>query len=349
MYRSSGERRRDPVEGRGRLRRRRRRDERRGRTPVRPGLRDRPPAALAEERPVGRGGPATEANWHVPTNYKRYLTIVRPLRTRCVALVTRDAVLYAELASVLRERQVPTLSLLPGQRIPSRAAVVLTSPEEAGLIRHEHVVAVPPEGDRTALWAEVEGALSATEPTDLVVGIDPGPRPGYAVLAGDRSIAEGVLEDPEAVGRLSGHLRRRFPARTIRFHVGSGDRPSRDRILTALLATHRSVELVDEGGTTPRDRRRPKDPAAARAIALAPGRPVRDRPASVTTRGEIANLQRLSRESSGGRFTITRHLAERVLRGELTLAEAIADSDRHYAARRSRSGPPEARAAGEHS
>lgn len=286
---------------------------------------------------------------HAPTNYKGYLTIVRSLRTRCVALVTRDAVLYAELAPVLRDRRLPTVSLLPGQRIPSRAAVVLTSPAEAPEIHHEHVVAVPPEGDRTALWAEVEGALSATEPTELVVGIDPGPRPGYAVLAGDRSIAEGSLEDPEAVGRLGSHLRRRFPARTIRFRVGSGDRPSRDRILRALLSTHRSVELVDEGGTTPRGRRRPKDPAAARAIALAPGRPIREHPAPVTTPGEIANLQRLSREGSGGRFTIPRHLAERVLKGELSLAEAIADSDRHYATRRHRLARPEASTAGERS
>ena len=221
------------------------------------------------------------------------------------------------------------MSLLPGHRIPERVAIVLTSPSEVDLISHEHVVGVPLEGDRTALWAEVAGALTPLEPTEFVVGIDPGPRPGFAVLVDDHPIAEGVLENPEAVGRLGSHLKRRFPARAMRFRVGSGDPPSRDRILTVLLPVHRPVELVDEQGTTPRGHRRPKDPAAARAIARTPGRPVRERPALVATAGEIANLQRLSREGSGGRFTIPRHLAARVLKGELSLADAIADSDRH--------------------
>ena len=252
------------------------------------------------------------------------------MRTRCVALITRDALLYAELAAVLRERRIPTLSLLPGERIPDRVAIVLTSPSEAESILHDHVVPVTHDGERTALWAEVVGALAATEPVDLIVGIDPGPRPGYAVLAEDRPIADGVLDDPEAVGRLSGHLRRRFPSRAIRFRVGSGDRPSRDRILTTLLSLHRVVELVDEQGTTPRGHRRPRDPAAAVAIARTPGRAVRDRPIVTVTPGEIANLQRLSREGSGGRFTIPRALAARVVRGELSLTDAIADTDRHY-------------------
>ena len=41
------------------------------------------------------------------------------------------------------------------------------------------------------------------------------------------------------------------------------------------------------------------------------------------TAGEVANLQRLSREGSGGRVTISRSSAHRVLRGEITLAEAV--------------------------
>jgi len=50
---------------------------------------------------------------------------------------------------------------------------------------------------------------------------------------------------------------------------------------------------------------------------------VRERLRSTFTAGEVQNLQRLSRERSGGRFTISRSSAHRVLRGELTLAEAV--------------------------
>jgi hypothetical protein len=261
----------------------------------------------------------------------RYMTVLGTVRRRSVALATRDPALYAELADVLRDRRIPTVSLLPGQRVPRQAAVVLTSEEEAASIVHHHVLAVPREGDRTGVWAEVGSALMAHDGRgELVVGIDPGPRPGYAVLEGNDSIAEGVLEDPEAVGRLGSHLRRRFPGRPIRFRVGSGDRLARDRIVNALLPVRRPVEVVNEQGTTPRGTRRPRDVIAARAIGRTVGRPVVAPARLRITPGEVANLQRLSREGSGGQFTIPRRVAEGVLRGELSLTEALSDGARRY-------------------
>ena len=248
-----------------------------------------------------------------------------------MALATRDPVLYAELAAVLRDRRMPVVSLLPGDRIPDVASVVLTSESEASRIAHRHVIAVPLEGDRTGLWAEVKSALSAHDGSaELVVGIDPGPRPGYSVLEGSECIAEGVLESPEDVGRLGRHLRRRFPSRPLRFRVGSGDRPDRDRIVNALLELRRPVEVVDEQGTTPRGRRRPRDAAAARAIARSRGRPIHGPALLTITPGEIANLQRVSREGSGGQFTLPRRVAEGVLRGEITLSDALAEGERRY-------------------
>jgi len=246
------------------------------------------------------------------------------VRTRSVALVTRDAALYGELAGFLRERRLPTVSLVPGQRIPDSVAVVLTSLREAELISHPRVLAVVEDGDRRALGAAVEHALGAGDPVDdIVVGIDPGPRPGYAILAGEACLGEGVLESPESAGGFASHLHHRFPSRHVLFRVGTGDPHSRNRIVNALLAHHRSVELVDEQGTTPRGHRRPRDALAARSIAHSIGHPVHEQLATSITPGEIANLQRLSREGSGGRVTISRSSAHRVLRGEVTLAEAV--------------------------
>ena len=246
------------------------------------------------------------------------------MRLRSVALVTRDPALYHELAGFLRERRWPTVSLLPGERIPDRVAVVLTSPSEADRIAHPNVLTVGEGVDRRALGAAVRHALDAGSPWDpIVVGIDPGPRPGYAILAGETVLGEGILESPESIGPFSNHLRHRFPSRPVRFRVGSGDPPARNRILNALLEHHRTVEMVSERGTTPRGTRRPRDAVAARTIARTSGTVVRE-PLDVTfTAGEISNLQRLSREGSGGRVTISRSSAHRVLRGEITLAEAV--------------------------
>ena len=268
---------------------------------------------------------------HAPVKYIPYFTVGRPLRTRCVALATMDAALYAELAGELRARRIPSVSILPGQRVPAHVAVVLTSPSEVPRIGHAHILPAKLDGDRTALWAAVEHALHPGNPaSELLIGIDPGPRPGYAVFAEDRCLAEGILDSPEAAAQLGHHLGRRFPSRDLRFRVGSGDRVSRDRILNALVPLRHPVEVVDERGTTPRGHRRPRDAIAARLIARSGGRPVRGRTALSITPGDIANLQRLSREGSRGQFTIPRDEADRVLRGELTLPEALARGERRY-------------------
>jgi hypothetical protein len=246
------------------------------------------------------------------------------VRTRSVALVTRDPALYLELAGFLRERRVPSVSLLPGDQIPDRVAIVLTSREERAMIRHSKVLSVGADGDRRALGAAIEQALGSPEAVgDLIVGIDPGPRPGYAILAGSRCIGQGSLEAPEAAGPFATHLRRTFPSHHLRFRVGAGDPLTRNRVVNALLRQRRMVEMVSEHGSTPRGRRRPRDGVAALTIASSPGVPVREPLAATITEGEISNLQRLSREGSGGRVTISRGSAHRVLRGELTLAQAL--------------------------
>ncbi len=244
-----------------------------------------------------------------------------------MAIVTRDPRLYHELAGFLRERRWSALSLLPGARIPDSVAVVLTSPAERSSIRHPHVLCVSEDGDRRALGAAVADALAPTDPSaELVVGIDPGPRPGYAILDGEACVGAGSLESPEAAATFAAQLRHRFASRPLRFRVGAGDPLARNRIVNALLARHRSVELVDENGTTPRGRRRPRDAEAARKIGETPGVPVRGFLAVSATAGDIANLQRVSREGSGGRVTISRTSAHRVLRGEITLAEALEET-----------------------
>ena len=282
------------------------------------------PHFAQKSAPSGASSPQCRQTDTSRDRYMRYLTVRESVRHRSVALVTRDPALYGELAGFLRERRWPSVSLLPGQRIPESVAVVLTSPEEVRLILHPRVLSVAPDGDRRALSAAVEHALIVGALVgEMIVGIDPGPRPGYAIFSGDQPLGEGILESPEAIGSFAGQLRHRFPSQLMRFRVGAGDPPSRNRIVNSLLAHQRSVELVNEQGTTPRGQRRPRDSVAARAIAHTRGVLIRQRLPTTFTAGEVANLQRLSRERSDGRLTISRSSAHRVLKGELTLSEAV--------------------------
>lgn len=253
-----------------------------------------------------------------------------------MAIVTRDPAVYADLAAALRERRLPSVSLLPGQRIPERVAVVLTGPGEAAGIPFGRVIAVEGRADRASLWAEVQLAIAGGIVHDLVVGIDPGPRPGYAVLSDAGLLVRGTLESPENAGTLGAQLQRRFAHARIRFRVGSGGRLDRSRILQSLAPLHRPIELVDERGTTPRGHPRPRDPESAERIARTRGAELHGLPSVPITPGDVANLQRLSREASEGHFTIPRRLAVEVLEGRISLADALRDGERAFA----RSGGP---------
>jgi len=244
------------------------------------------------------------------------------LTGRAVAVVTRDPKLYGELALTLRDRHIPVLSLFPGEPIPSRVKVVVTSPEECDQVRHRRVIPAYP-GDRAALLAAIEDAYHEGPRGGILVGIDPGPRPGFAVVRSDGTcLVQGVIESPEAVVRLYRSLRYFFAEPLLLFRVGNGDAIRRDRILNALLSNHVPVEMVNERRTTPPGRRQ-SDLLAAVAIAATPGRRVSHQEPLRITRGDVAHLQSLSRRHSNGRYTISRRLARTVLAGEISLAEAL--------------------------
>jgi len=81
------------------------------------------------------------------------------------------------------------------------------------------------------------------------------------------------------------------------------------------------VEIIDEHSTS-RGNDMPHV-RAAKDIALASGQVVRRRLETLPKKGEISETKRLSRLASGGTVTISDSLAEKVLRGELSIEEAV--------------------------
>lgn len=252
-----------------------------------------------------------------------------------VGILTEDAALYRELSGGLRSRDVPVVSLLRGEKVPRGVAVVVTSVREAGAVDFPSVVKAR-HGRWEETWVILQVALRARpEEVDVTVGVDPGPRPGLAVvLDGKRCVASGILDRPEEVAAVGLHIRETFPRwGRMRFRVGNGDHVHQCRIVNALLPLGMPVEVVDERGTTPHGMRN-NDPVSAMAIALTRGERVRGQMAHAITERELRNLQRLSRERTGGRLTIPRDLAAEVLKGRMSLTGAIA------MAKGARQGPP---------
>jgi hypothetical protein len=239
-----------------------------------------------------------------------------------IVVATDDFELYHGVVGALRDRDAAFTTVEPGDPLPERTSVVVVGdadprPDDGDGLGV--VVADPADPERG-----VEAALSTLREGGgrTVVGVDPGTRPGIAVLSGETVVAvhqvplaeaadvvrEAVADEPDPVVR-----------------VGDGARLQGARIVEELDDVR--VELVDETGTTPHlgvGARGAGDIVAAVNVARREGDPVERREVEPTA-GELQAIQNRSRRRSADGRTIDEALARRVARGELTVEEAIAE------------------------
>ncbi len=244
-----------------------------------------------------------------------------------IALITADFAVYEKVVAELKAREAPFVTLRVGEPIPANVDVVITTADEAD--------AVAFAGGRTIVYDEpaatvtraIRAELRTGTAEDMVIGIDPGRRPGVAVLSGDMVVAVHQVS-PTEVEPLVRKVERDHRPTALLVRIGNGARLVTTQIINALLQAGYRVELVDETGTTPHIGRdvhtnTMRDIIAAINIARIPGVPVGHREVE-PSKGEIRVIQETSRSMSEGRATIPRYLARQVARGELTIDEAMA-------------------------
>lgn len=250
-------------------------------------------------------------------------------RKDIIALITSDFAVYEQVVSELKDRRAPFITLKLDDPIPPNVKVVITTRAEAGLLKlngEKVVIYDEPRATVDRAICLLKGKLQAGP---LVVGIDPGRRPGIAVLSGDIVIAvyQVTVSEVEPTMKKIAHD---CQANIEIVRIGSGARLMTAQIVNALLNAGYRVEMVDETSTTPYvgsniHTSTVRDIIAAINIARLKGEPVgRSKIEVEPSKGEIRVIQESSRSVSEGRATIPKYLARQVARGEITLDEAIA-------------------------
>jgi len=107
--------------------------------------------------------------------------------------------------------------------------------------------------------------------------------------------------------------------------VGHGSPVHRDRLVNRMLSMGYHVEIVNEHRTSSGQPRHAHG-AAAIKIAMLTGKPIHEQRDVKVTEGELRNLQRISRQRSKGRLSLSLEAARRVACGELTMDEALKDA-----------------------
>jgi hypothetical protein len=108
-----------------------------------------------------------------------------------VAVATVQGKAYYLIVNALKEKDINFLSLIPGEIVPSRAELVISTEKEKNKIPHPKILLFKEESELDCLMMEVKKLLLGKETYDkIVIGIDPGEAIGLAVLADGKVIEE---------------------------------------------------------------------------------------------------------------------------------------------------------------
>jgi len=237
-----------------------------------------------------------------------------------IVVATADFELYHEVVTALRDRGVDFTTVEPDGELPERTSVVVAGADDPVSVPDGVEVVRASAGEpRRAIEAVL--ALTRGGGGRTVVGVDPGERPGVAVLKGDVVVATFQVPADRAAEVVSEEIE---DAVDPLVRVGDGARLVGARIIDDIDAP---VELVDETGTTPylgAGARGMGDVLAAVNIARIEGERVDERDIDPTA-GELQRIKDRSRERSETNRAIDETLARRVAGGELTIEEALAE------------------------
>ncbi|MDJ1431676.1 hypothetical protein [Halostagnicola sp. A-GB9-2] len=237
-----------------------------------------------------------------------------------IVVATTDFEVYHGAVNELRDRGATFTTIEADEDLPEQTAVVITDEDNANSFADVTTIVAAPEESRRA----VEQALTALRGDGgrTIIGVDPGRKPGIAVLAGEMIVATFQVPIADAVEVI-----RREAAEAVDplVRIGDGSRLQSAKLVNQLEGVR--VELVDETGTTPYlgvGARGAGDVLAAANIARLEGEPVESREIEPTA-GELQVIKDRSREQSKTNRAIDDSLAERVAAGELSIDEALAE------------------------
>jgi len=86
-----------------------------------------------------------------------------------VAVATVQGKAYFLIVNKLKEKNIPFISLVPGETVPTEVKVVITTEQEKGKVNHEKVLVYDGETELDSLVNEVVKILQGKEAYEKIV------------------------------------------------------------------------------------------------------------------------------------------------------------------------------------
>lgn len=220
---------------------------------------------------------------------------------KVVGIRVKDERTYKKIAKELEALNIPFINL---NRVPSAdIAIVLTDDQGKGISVGRNVKRA------------IKGCLRAYSGRfrEIVIGIDPGPRPGIAVFGDEREIYSCIAESPEKAAAFVKKITEMYEHESCVIRIGDGAKVYRNRIINRLLPLR--IEIVDERRTSGMHME------SAKKIAFLNGTVIKEEIRQEFEEGELKEIQNESRSISG--ITISKELAKEVAEGKIDMKKAI--------------------------
>jgi len=171
-----------------------------------------------------------------------------------VAVATVQGKAYFLIVNKLKERNIPFISLVPGETVPTEVKAVITTEKEKRRINHEKVLVYESETEPDSLINEVMKLLQGKEAYEkIVVGIDPGEVFGLAVIAdGKVNETANCFSIQEVLKKTENILKNVDVSSTaVTIKIGSGIPTYKELIETfdRALPPEVVLQVVSEAGT----------------------------------------------------------------------------------------------------
>jgi hypothetical protein len=171
-----------------------------------------------------------------------------------VAVATVSGKAYFLIVNKLKERDIPFISLVPGETVPTEVKAVITTDKEKHRIRHEKILVYDSETEPDTVVNEVLKILQGKEVYEkIVIGVDPGEVFGLAVIADGKVNETGnCFSIQEALTKISSVIKNVDVSSTVvSIKIGSGVPAYKDllKALDAVLPPEVVLEVVSEAGT----------------------------------------------------------------------------------------------------
>ena len=171
-----------------------------------------------------------------------------------VAVATVQGKVYFLIVNQLREQNIPFLSLVPGQSVPAKMTLVITTEQEKHLVNHEKILVFQGDDELDSLVDQVKKLLLGKDAfSKIVFGVDPGVAIGLVAVADGKVIEEGnCFSTKEVIDSILKVLRNvNFEVTIVSVKIGNGVPVYKELLkdLDDALPPQVALIVVGEAGT----------------------------------------------------------------------------------------------------